>query len=280
MSAIIANCVFYSSSIKGVNFRSSLDNSYEQYDQPLNMTLKEKSSILKLLRALMCADSSAPSIAHPFNGNESFQALVVPTADAHGSEYIAPCDARRAFLTNFTGSAGTAVVTLNEAALWTDGRYFLQAERELDKKYWTLMKQFQPDTPTIGEWLNKVLKPGSKIGVDAFTMSYDTWTKLQQELSMCGNQLIQTPTNFIDQIWTCRPARPSEPVVPLDLKFAGKTVNDKLAEIRQEMLKKDASLLILTALDDIAWILNLRGSDIEYNPVFFAYTILTMNQAQ
>lgn len=244
------------------------------------MALKDKSNILKLLRTLMRAGTSINQTGFNTETNSSsLHALIVPTADAHGSEYIAPCDARRMFITDFTGSAGTAVVTLNQAALWTDGRYFLQAERELDKQNWILMKLQQPETPSIGEWLNKNLAPGSKVGVDSHTMSFDAWTKLQDELLLCGNQLVQTPVNLIDQIWTWRPARPSKSVIPLDLKFTGKTWNDKLTEIRREMAKKDASLLVLTALDDIAWLFNLRGSDIEYNPVFFSYAIVTVNRA-
>lgn len=249
------------------------------------MAVRDKTNILKVLRTLMRAGNTAGiQVANTTTTTttsipETFHALVVPTSDSHGSEYIAPCDARRSFLTDFTGSAGTAVVTLNEAALWTDGRYFLQAERELNKHHWILMKQYQPDTPTIGEWLNKVLTPGSRVGVDAYTLSYDTWTKLEQELLLCGNQLVQTPVNLVDQIWTWRPEKPSEPVIPLEMKFAGKSWNDKLIQLREKMLKKDASLLVLTALDDIAWLFNLRGSDIDYNPVFFSYAIVSMNRA-
>ncbi|XP_075676380.1 uncharacterized protein LOC113789149 [Dermatophagoides pteronyssinus] len=267
----------------GDNFRSDLDTNFyrrqQQQDQPLNMAVRDKTNILKVLRALMRSAGIQSSDNNAINSEASFHALVVPTSDSHGSEYIAPCDARRQFITDFTGSAGTAVITLNEAALWTDGRYFLQAERELNKHHWILMKQYQPNTPTIGEWLNKVLTPGSRVGVDAHTMSYDLWIKLEQELLLCGNQLIQTPFNLIDQIWTWRPERPFEPVIPLEMKFAGKSFNDKLIEIREKMLKKDAALLVLTALDDIAWLFNLRGSDIDYNPVFFSYAIVSMNRA-
>lgn len=270
--------------IIGDNFRSDLDTNFyrrqQQQDQPLNMAVRDKTNILKVLRALMRSAGIQSTDNNAINSEvASFHALVVPTSDSHGSEYIAPCDARRQFITDFTGSAGTAVITLNEAALWTDGRYFLQAERELNKHHWILMKQYQPNTPTIGEWLNKVLSPGSRVGVDAHTMSYDLWIKLEQELLLCGNQLIQTPFNLIDQIWTWRPERPFEPVIPLEMKFAGKSFNDKLIEIREKMLKKDAALLVLTALDDIAWLFNLRGSDIDYNPVFFSYAIVSMNRA-
>lgn len=243
------------------------------------MALKDKGNVVKLLRSLLKAGGIPSHYGNEPLG-EPFHALVVPTADAHGSEYIAACDARRSFLSNFTGSAGTAVVTLKEAALWTDGRYYLQADQQLDKDFWVLMKQTHPETPTIGEWLNKVLVSGSRVGVDPFTMSHEAWSKLQKELAMYGNHLVQTPVNLVDEIWNYRPARPSEPVVPLKLNYAGKSWTAKLAAVREKMIKKDAFMLVLTALDDIAWLFNLRGSDIEYNPVFFAYSIITLDRSQ
>jgi len=262
----------------GPSLGNDLDNSFHSHDeQPLNMALNDRGNILKLLRTLMRAGGIPPRFGSEPVG-ESFHALVVPTADAHGSEYIAPCDARREFVSNFTGSAGTAVVTLKEAALWTDGRYFLQAEAQLDKANWVLMKDRQPNTPTIGEWLNKVLSAGSRVGADPYTMSFDGWNQLEKELSQYGNQLVQTPVNLVDEIWTRRPARPTEPVLPLDLSFTGKSWQDKVEDVRKEMLKKDASILVLTALDDIAWLVNLRGSDIEFNPVFFAYAVVTLDK--
>lgn len=176
------------------------------------------------------------------------------------------------------GSAGTAVVTLKEAALWTDGRYYLQAEAQLDKANWILKKDRLPNTPTIGEWLNQVLEPGSSIGADPYTMSYEGWLKLEHELAEFGNRLIQTPTNLVDQVWARRPPRPTEPVLPLEMIFTGKSWQDKVEDLRKEMVKKGVSFVVLTALDDIAWLLNLRGSDIEFNPVFFAYVVMTMDK--
>lgn len=241
------------------------------------MALNDRGNILKLLRTLMRAGGIPARFGSEPVG-EPFHALVVPTADAHGSEYIAPCDARREFLSNFTGSAGTAVVTLKEAALWTDGRYFLQADAQLEKSSWVLMKDRQPGTLSIGEWLNKVLTSGSRVGADPYTMSFEGWRRLEEELSQYGNQLVQTPVNLVDEVWTRRPPRPTEPVVPLNLNFTGSSWQDKVTAIRLEMNNKDAKVLVLTALDDIAWLLNLRGSDIEFNPVFFAYTVITMDK--
>lgn len=277
-------------------FREIDDESDFENEQPLNMALQDKGRILRMLRALMqaggkhassevmkTAEANSRAVASIFGSvpesGESFHALIVPTADAHNSEYIAPCDARREFLTSFTGSAGTAVVTHKEAALWTDGRYFLQADQQLDKQYWTLMKQEQPGTPTIGEWLNKVLDSGSRVAVDPYTYTYEAWKKLETELAQQGNILVRTSGNLVDAVWTDRPERPSNSVVPLDTSFTGKTWQEKANEIREEMLKKGASTLILSALDDVAWLLNLRGSDIEYNPVFFSYAALTHDSA-
>ena len=261
--------------------------------QPLNMALSDLRgggcSILKMLRTVMrsggsggAASSAAAAHHHPSSSDSALQALVVPTADAHGSEYIAPCDARREYLTKFTGSAGTAVVTLKEAALWTDGRYFLQAVAEMDPASWVLMKDRLPGTATIGEWLNEVLAAeggGARVGADPYTMSYEGWLRLERELAEGGNLLVATPANLVDAVWgSGRPARPSEPVLPLDIAFTGRRWQEKVEEVRGEMRVKGASLLVLTALDDVAWLLNLRGADIEYNPVFFAYAIVTLEK--
>ena len=260
----------------GPSLRNDLDNSFHD-EQPLNMTLNDRGNILKLLRTLMRTGGIPTQCSsEPFG--EPFHALVVPTADAHGSEYIAPCDARREFISNFTGSAGTAVITMKEAALWTDGRYFLQAEAQLDKSSWMMMKDRLPGSLTIGEWLNKVLSSGSRVGVDPYTMSFEGWQRLDRELSQYGNHLVQTPVNLVDEVWTRRPPRTAEPVVPLEQSFTGLSWQDKIEDIRKEMLKKDASVLVITALDDIAWLFNLRGSDIEFNPVFFAYAVVTMDK--
>lgn len=256
--------------------------------QPLNMAMNDRGcTILKMLRTLMRTGGAISSASPAHQGETAeaaFHALVVPTADAHGSEYIAPCDARREYLTSFTGSAGTAVVTLKEAALWTDGRYFLQAAAQMDPASWILMKDRLPGTATIGEWLNQVLGGGStggggfRVGADPYTMSYEGWLRLEKELADGGNLLVGTPTNLVDAVWgSRRPPRPAEPVLPLDATFTGRRWQDKVEEMRAEMVKKGASLLVLTALDDVAWLLNLRGADIAYNPVFFAYAAVTLD---
>ncbi|CAG2171919.1 unnamed protein product, partial [Oppiella nova] len=186
------------------------------------------------------------------------------------------CDARRAFISGFDGSAGTALITQKEALLWTDGRYFLQAEKQLDHN-WALMKDAIPGTPTQGEWLCKKLPSGSRVGVDPFVISYETWKPLAAQLESAGHTLVPINDNLVDEVWDNRPSPPNKTVDPLPLVFAGKGWRDKIVEIRQEMINKGATALVVTALDEIAWLFNLRGSDIEFNPVFFAYSVITLD---
>ncbi|CAN7990211.1 unnamed protein product [Ixodes hexagonus] len=237
--------------------------------EPLDMALRNTGTLLKRLRALM---------KNTTHVSETIQAYIVPSGDAHQSEYIAPCDKRRAFLTGFTGSAGTAIVTEDQAALWTDGRYFLQAEQQLDSN-WILMKDGIPGTPSQGDWLCKVLSSGSRVGVDPFLMPYDAWKQLCNQLDASGHTLVPVSQNLVDLIWEERPSPPSRPLDSLSIIYTGKFWQDKIADIRQDMTQKSASVLVITALDEIAWLFNLRGSDIDYNPVFFAYAVITMDSA-
>lgn len=230
--------------------------------------------LLKKLRCLMQASSSG-----------SISAYIVPSGDAHQSEYIAECDMRRQFISKFTGSAGTAVITLDKAALWTDGRYHLQASKQLELANWTLMKDGLPDTPTQGDWLKDVLQPGNKVGVDPMLISHDAWKRLSKDLRSREITLVAVKENLIDQVWedshvlqptdSPRPPRPCNKLISLNTDITGKEWTTKVQELRCELAKKKAGAIILTALDDIAWLLNLRGSDIDYNPVFFAYCVVT-----
>lgn len=240
--------------------------------------------------------ASVPSTAHLLAKLRSLMqvssvgcvhAYIVPSGDAHQSEYIAECDMRRQFISKFTGSAGTAVITLDKAALWTDGRYHLQASQQLDPKNWILMKDGLPDTPTQSDWLKDVLKPGSKVGADPHLLSHDAWKTLSKGLKGQNITLIAIRENLIDQVWTDksilqavdseRPSRPCNKLINLSLELTGKSWETKVIELRQELTKKKAGSIVLTALDEVAWLLNLRGSDIDFNPVFFAYCIVTMN---
>uniref|UniRef100_A0A0P4X235 Aminopeptidase P N-terminal domain-containing protein n=1 Tax=Scylla olivacea TaxID=85551 RepID=A0A0P4X235_SCYOL len=233
------------------------------------MAPKNTTQLLTKLRALMKNTAHVPRQIH---------AYIVPSGDAHQSEYIAPCDQRRAFVSGFTGSAGTAIITEKDAALWTDGRYFLQATQEMDDN-WTLMKQGLPKTPSEAKWLNKTLDVGSVIGVDPYLLEADVWRDLSRELQGGGHSIIAVPENLIDLIWTDRPPRPAECVVPLEEKYTGCSIGDKLKSVRQELDEENAFMIIITALDEVAYLYNLRGSDIEYNPVFFSYAAVTQDEA-
>lgn len=222
---------------------------------------------LTALRALMAAQPTALS------------AYIIPTADAHNSEYIAPVDARREWISGFTGSAGTAVVTSSHALVWTDGRYYTQFEKEADMSIWTLMKQSLPDTPTMEKWLSTNLTDGAVVGVDPHTFTRDEWTPLQAALTKANMQLIPVSKNLVDEVRVEMndppPKRPHNDIIPLPLKYTGKTAGQKIKELRDKMAEKKAAALVITALDEIAYTLNLRGSDIDYNPVFFSYLLIT-----
>lgn len=226
------------------------------------------SSRLQKLRALMKNTKYV---------SEALQAYIIPSDDAHQSEYLASCDRRRAYISGFTGSAGTAIVTENEACMWTDGRYFLQASEEMDKN-WTLMKEGLPSTPTQAVWLTKNLPPGSRVGTDPNLVSYSIWKPLVTQLEAAGLSLVPITTNLIDVIWEDRPTPPCNTIQPLSVKYTGKTCKAKVEDVRTQMAEKGARLLVVSALDEAAWLLNLRGSDIQYNPVFFSYVIVTKTE--
>ncbi|GLV42514.1 Aminopeptidase P [Carabus blaptoides fortunei] len=208
--------------------------------------------------------------------NGPLQAYIVPWADAHNSEYLAECDTQRAIISGFTGSAGTAVITDAQACLWTDGRYYLQAEQEMDSA-WTLMKESLPDTPSQAAWLTSTLPRGSTVAVDFSLITHNAWKSLNDQLHAAGHSLVSVPGNggLVEQVWETRPARPTNPLMVLSLEYTGRTVADKLRDIRHTMLENGVSALVVTALDEVAWTLNLRGNDIEYNPVFFSYLVIT-----
>ncbi|XP_044267997.1 xaa-Pro aminopeptidase 1 [Tribolium madens] len=228
------------------------------------MPPKVTTNLLKQLRGLM---------QNPQYVTETINAYIIPSNDAHNSEYLADCDMYRGFISGFTGSAGTAIVTEKEALLWTDGRYFLQASQQLDSN-WTLMKEGIPSTPSQSDWLCKNLPSGSRVGVDPKLYTHHIWMPLQSRLAQAGHKLVPVNKNLVDVLWGDRPSRPTNPVRPLGLEFAGKTVGEKLGKVRGDMEREKVDFLVLTALDEIAWLLNLRGSDIEYNPVFFSYVVV------
>lgn len=200
----------------------------------------------------------------------------MPSEDSHSSEYIAACDARRAYISGFTGSAGCAVITHDKAALATDGRYFSQAEAELDGN-WTLLKQGLQDVPTWQEWSADEAAGGKTVAVDPTLLPVAAVSKLAEKIEkQGGKQLLPLDGNLVDAVWAKdRPAQPSQPVIVLSEDFAGKSVSAKIADLRQELEKTSSPGFVVSMLDEVAWLFNLRGSDIPHNPVFFSYAIVT-----
>ncbi|KAJ5573884.1 uncharacterized protein N7459_008311 [Penicillium hispanicum] len=200
---------------------------------------------------------------------------IVPSEDSHQSEYIAPCDARREFISGFSGSAGTAIISLSKAALSTDGRYFNQAVKQLDSN-WTLLKSGIEGVPTWQEWTTEQAQGGKAVGVDPSLITASGARKLAETLDKNGSSLVGIQQNLVDLVWgKDRPARPSEKVRVHPVKYAGKTFQDKVADLRKELETKKKAGFIISMLDEIAWLFNLRGSDIPYNPVFFSYAVVT-----
>ncbi|XP_043970458.1 xaa-Pro aminopeptidase 1 isoform X1 [Gambusia affinis] len=224
----------------------------------------------ELLRLLRQAMRNCKYFSEPIN------AYIVPSGDAHQSEYIAPCDCRREFICGFNGSAGTAIITEQHAAMWTDGRYFLQASQQMDNN-WALMKMGLKETPSQEDWLISVLPENSKVGVDPWIIAADQWKNMSKALTSAGHSLVAVQDNLIDVVWTDRPERPSTQLRTLGLEYTGVSWQDKITMLRGKMTERKISWFVVTALDEIAWLFNLRGADIHYNPVFFAYAIVGMN---
>lgn len=201
-------------------------------------------------------------------------AYMVPTDDFHGSEYVGEYFKCREFITGFTGSAGTAVIMHGQAGLWTDGRYFLQAEKELAGSMIDLYKSGQPGVPTIEEFLLENLKDGDILGFDGRVMTLAAVRKLEEALS-CKNIKFAYREDLIDEIWAERPKMSQEKAWLLPLRFAGVSREEKITAVRNEMAKTGTDILILTSLDDIAWLLNFRGNDVACNPVVLCYAAVT-----
>lgn len=199
-------------------------------------------------------------------------AYLVPTSDFHESEYVGPYFKCRAYITGFTGSAGTAVITADEARLWTDGRYFVQAAKELAGTGVALMKMGQEGVPTVEEYLRSSMGPGMKLGFDGRVVNELLGETLEEQLP--GVEILYD-RDLIGEIWTDRPALPAEPVWILEEKYAGESAVDRIAKVRRRMEELGATAHVLTALDDIVWMLNIRGNDIPCNPVVLSYLVLT-----
>ncbi|WP_455593459.1 aminopeptidase P family protein [Bacteroides sp.] len=206
------------------------------------------------------------------------QAFIIPSTDPHLSEYVAPHWKSREWISGFTGSAGTVVVTTNKAGLWTDSRYFLQAGEQLQGTEITLYKEMLPETPSITEFLVNELKPGEAVGIDGKMFSVTQVEQMKAELEKHSIQMLLYP-DPMEEIWENRPAMPEDPAFIYDIKYAGVSSTDKIAAIRKELKKTRASSVILSALDEIAWTLNLRGSDVHCNPVVVSYLLITEKEA-
>lgn len=223
------------------------------------MNIEER---IKELRRLMC--------------EKNIDVYLVPSADNHQSEYVGEYFKSRAFITGFTGSAGTAVITKDQAGLWTDGRYFIQAEKELAGSEITLYKMGQPGVPTVEEYLDSVLPQNGTLGFDGRVISMSDGKKYKEKYAYKNVQL-EDKFDLIDSIWKDRPAMSEYPVFILDEKYAGESTASKLSRVREEMKKVGATAHLLITLDDIAWLLNFRGRDVAYMPVVLSYAIVMMD---
>ena len=205
-------------------------------------------------------------------------AYLVPSTDPHQDEYIPEFWQRRKYICGFRGSAGDVVVTHSEAGLWTDSRYFLQAERELDSKIFKLHKLGMPDVSGIKEWLAEGLAKGQVLGIDPEVLSHETYKDIRSHLKGRGIRVKCVPKNLVDVVWEDRPSPPKGITHVHPLKYAGESFYEKIARVRQKMGEASTDLLIVAALDEIAWLFNIRGGDIKYNPVVIAYALISQDR--
>lgn len=208
--------------------------------------------------------------------HEHLSAFIFPSSDPHNSEYVPSRWEGRKWISGFDGSAGTAVVTLHSAALWTDSRYFLAAEEQLAGTEFQLMRERVDGTPSIAEWIATEIEgaESSEIGVDGMCMTYAECSDLKTDLKHNGGITVRTNLDILDRIWTDRPSVPLNPVSIQPIEYAGESCHDKLGRIRSSLLRRGAGGMLMTQLDDIAWTLNLRGTDVHCTPVFVAWLIV------
>lgn len=200
-------------------------------------------------------------------------ACLIPTSDFHGSEYVGDYFKCREYISGFTGSAGTLVITLDEAGLWTDGRYFLQAAKQLEGSGIMLRKERQPGVPAIEEYLKRTLKRGETLGFDGRCIMQDSAEKLITQLNAQG-VAVRTDIDLAGAVWKNRPELSAQPVWPLPVEYAGESSQSKIERVREFLVEKKADYLLLTSLEDIAWLLNMRGNDVESTPVILSYLLL------
>jgi Xaa-Pro aminopeptidase len=210
--------------------------------------------------------------------SQDISAIIIPSSDPHLSEYIPECWKQRAWLSGFTGSAGTLVVTLKHAALWTDSRYFLQAEQELANSGIDLCKMGMPNVPTMEKWLVDVLNNGDVVAFDGRLFSFASAKKLISDLVLNGF-MVETKTELIEKIWSNRPDSPKGKVFEHQLRYSGMSVREKIAKIREKLNDEGTNCCIISSLDEVAWAFNIRGNDIEYNPVVLSYGFVSEDEA-
>lgn len=210
---------------------------------------------------------------------DNIGAYIVPTADYHQSEYVGEYFKARAFLTGFTGSNGTAVVTADEACVWTDGRYFIQAASQLEGTGITLQKMGEPGVPTIQEYLNNKLADGAGIGFDGRTVGVKEGEEYKKIAEEKQGRLVYEK-DLVDEVWENRPPVSEKQAFALELKYAGETVESKLERIRQKIEEEHATVQLITSLDDIGWMLNIRGRDVEYSPLLLSYAIVKETEVE
>ena len=207
---------------------------------------------------------------------KNIDVYVVPTADFHQSEYVGEHFKARKFITGFSGSAGTAVITKTEARLWTDGRYFIQAAAQLEGTTVELMKMGEPGVPELNAYIEEVLKEGETLGFDGRVVSVGEGEGYAA-IARKKNAKVNYQVDLIDEIWKDRPVLSEEPAFNLDVKYAGETVASKLARIREEMKEVGTNVHVVSTIDDICWTLNIRGNDIDFFPLVLSYGIITMD---
>lgn len=210
---------------------------------------------------------------------EGIHAYLVPSTDPHHSEYLPECWKRRQWISGFTGSAGDVVIAMDKAGLWTDGRYFLQAEEQLRGSGIELHKMGIPGAQKLEDWIASELDEGQKLGVDPKLLSVDSARDMEKTLKERGIVLEYLESNLVDELWDDRPPASDSPIETLDVTFTGESVADKLSRVREKFGERGCDAHILAALDTIAWTFNLRGKDIDYNPLFISYAVITREDA-
>ena len=206
---------------------------------------------------------------------EHLSAFIFPSTDPHQGEYVPDHWKGREFISGFNGSAGTAVVTMTSAALWTDSRYFIAAEEQLKDTEYKLMKLKIEGTPTIAEWIGRECGPGAEVAIDGLCSSANSVKELIADLRKQGGITLRTNLDPLKTIWSGRPPIPENPIEIYPMKYAGEMAHDKIARVRHALRERHADGMLMSSLDDIAWTLNLRGSDVHCNPVFVSYLLIS-----